>query len=786
MAQINVLDLKEMLRSFITNEFRKNHALVDASPESPVANLVINPLVDVFTPFLALVSEVENSNDLTNAGEMPVERLNSIGYGNYFVLRYPGESAEATLTLSFTNLSLDESLTIPLGSEFSTSDGLKYVSIQSHKFTPIEVKSSYNPYYLTYDFDIPVRAVEFGSKYNVGEGQINTISSKFNKNLQVIKNRTPAIGGSDEESNLDYASRIRDSYLARNLGTSMGYKSYLFNEYPEIEDIYVAGYRDKYMVRDVSLIKNPATGRETIEHMGGKVDIYIKGFSYGTRYMNVLLNSNNLKLSQPASTIVMDGSTPKITITNRRDSTKNLTISVSNVVPIDGYFHLTLNNSDNASFDPDYVSEIAVSYSYLQGTDELSQTDVFSVGVNQFEIDSPAKEISYIKVTEDETYVSEVHEKVEIIRGGELGTTGETASMTLSGLDYLPSGSELEIAYTVNETLMYIGKMLADESFRIVTSDVIVKEATPLFINMALNVKMHPGETFSETKKSVISASIYEFFNNLNLGAGVQESDIVGWIYKNPNITKFLDYIDSPFKSFYTTDDPSESLVLGKRDGEIVRYSVVPMSLPEYTTLVGDDLIIVQIHNSKLAEPSVSGDISTYLSWVESPSHAPHPEVTVKLYEGEVLVGTEVLAPGTDKCTFKNVPLVRYSKLVKYRYEVNQVSGYTYQVVGRNIVLTEINHPPVSAVYGTVEVVQVWKLPDKLPPTDLDPTPPDPFIPDTQIKLLEGKKEIEHLKFSQGQFSKVKPGVPILKEGSALSLTEISYPVLNKLVIINE
>lgn len=786
MAQINVLDLKEMLRSFVTNEFRKNHALVDATPDSPVANLVINPLVDVFTPFLALVSEVENSNDLTKADEMSVEQLNRIGLGNYFVERHSGEAAETTVTLSFTNLPLDQNLVIPLGLEFQTSSGLRFKSITSHSFTPLEVKSKYNPYYLTYDVDIPVRAAEFGSKYNVAEGQINTVSMRFNKNLQVVKNRVPATGGLDEESNVDYAARIRESYLSRNIGTNMGYKSYLFNAYSEIEDIYVAGYRDKYMIRDVALIKNPSTGRETVEHMGGKVDIYIKGFSYGTRYMTVMLNSNNLKLSQPASTIVLEGLNPKVTLTNRRDSTKNLTMAISNYVLKDGYYHLTLDNTDNKSFDPLHVSEISVSYSYRQGTDELSQTDVFSVGINHFTIDSPAKEVSYVKVVREETYLSDIHSKVTISRGGVLGTTGETATMTITGLDNLPSGTEIEVAYTVNETLMSIRDLLNRESFRIVTSDVIAKEATPVFINMALNIKLYPGETFNETKRSVVSNSVYEFFNNLNLGAGVQESDIVGWLYKNPSITKFLDYIESPFKSFYITKDPSEALVLGKRDGEVIRYSAVPMSLSEYTTLNGENLVIVQIHNSKLTEPTVSGNLTTYLSWVESPSHPEHPTVTVKLYEGDTLVQSKTIAPGVDKCTFTDVPLAKYTELVPYRYEISPVEGYTYQVVGRNIVLTEVGHPPVSTVYGTVEVVQVWKLPDKLPPTDLDPTPPDPFIPDTTVKLLEGKTELADLKFNQGQFSITKSGVPILKEGSAFSLTEISYPVLNKLVITNE
>lgn len=786
MAQINVLDLKEMLRSFITNEFRKNHGLVDASEESPVSNLIINPLVDVFAPFLSLMSEIESSSDLTRANEMSVDQLNRIGLGNYFVERHNGDQAEATVTLSFTNLPLDQSLLIPLGLEFKTSGGLIFRTTTSHSFTSLEVKSKYNPYYLTYDIDVPVRAIESGSKYNVPEGQINTISTNFNKHLQVIRNRTAAVGGADEESNVEYAERIKSSYLARNIGTSMGYKSYLFNSHPEIEDIYISGYRDKYMVRDVSLIKNPSTGRETIEHMGGKVDIYIKGFSYGTRYVNVLLNSNNLKLSQPSSTIVLENDMPKVTITNRRDSTKNLTISVLNCLLKDGYYHIILDNTDGKSFDPDHVSEISISYGYKQGTDELTQTDVFNVGINEFDIDSPAKDLSYIKIVKDESYISDVNSKATITKGGVLGTTGEIASMTISNLDDLPSGTEVEVAYTVNETLMQIRELINRESFRIVTSDVIAKEATPVFINMALNVKLHPGETFNETKKSIISASIYEFFGNLNLGSGVQESDIVGWLYKNQSVTRFLDYIDSPFKSFYLASDPAASLVMGKRDGEVIRYSAVPVSLPEYTTLVGDDLIIVQIHNSKLAEPTVNGDISTYLSWVESPSHGPHPDVDVSIYEGETLVQTKTVPSGSDKCTFTDIPLARYGELVKYHYDVAAVTGYTHQVVGRNIVLTELGHPPVSVTYGTVEVVQVWKLADKLPPTDLDPTPPDPFIPDTDVKLLEGKTELTDLKFRQGQFSIVKTGIPILKEGSAFSLTEISYPVLNKLVITNE
>lgn len=786
MAQINVLDAKEMLRSYITNEFRKNHGLVDATPDSPVGNLIINPLVDIFTPFLGLVAEVENANDLTKANEMTTAQLDNIGYGNYFVMRKTGEFAEATVTLSFTNLPLDKTLTIPIGVELQTSSGLRFRTIGNFTFSPLDIKSQYNPYHMTYDIDVPVRAVEPGSAYNVSENQINTLSTKFSKNLQIVKNKLPATGGVDKESNSDYAARIRNASLSRNLGTNIGYKSYLFNAYPEIQDIYVSGYRDKYMTRDVALIKNPSTGRETIEHMGGKVDIYVKGFSYGTRYMNIILNSNNFKLAHPATSIVLENSTPKVILANRRDSTKNLTMSLSNVVLRDGYYYLTLDNADNKSFDPAYVSEIAVSYTYRQGTDELSQTDIFTVGINEFSIDSPAKDISYLKDVKGDTFIGEPASHATISRSGELGTTGETAKATLVGLDSYPSGTELQLAYTVNETLMHLRSLLNRESFRIVTTDVIAKEATPVFINMALNVKMNQGEVFNETKKSILNASIYDFFSNLNLGAGVQESDIIGWLYKNASITRFLDYIDVPFKSFYITQTPSDPIIVGRRDGEVIRYAAVPMSLMEYTTLVGDDLIIVQIHNSKLTEPTVNGDLSTYLSWVESPSHPAHPTVTIKLYEGETLVQTKTVADGVDKCIFVDVPVSKYGELVKYTYVVEAVAGYTHQVVGRNIVLTEMSHPPVSVVYGTVEVVQFWKLPDKLPSNEFDPTPPDPFIPDTVVKLIAGKTEIANLEFKQGQFSIVKSGVPILKEGSAFSTTEISYPVLNKLVITSE
>ena len=67
--------------------------------------------------------------NLDNAELMTDDELDDVGLGNYLIPRHAGIPASAALTLSFSNLNLDDtmfSLKVPAGTLFRTASSLEF------------------------------------------------------------------------------------------------------------------------------------------------------------------------------------------------------------------------------------------------------------------------------------------------------------------------------------------------------------------------------------------------------------------------------------------------------------------------------------------------------------------------------------------------------------------------------------------------------------------------------------------------------------------------------------
>jgi uncharacterized phage protein gp47/JayE len=124
----------------------------------------------------------------------------------------------------------------------------------------------YNPTLRRYEVAANVRAQLPGSTGNVPAGTI-TVSTSTIPTVQVTSN-APTMYGTDRETNQQLANRIKLAGISYDSGTEGGYADAAY-DVPGIMQARVEQGGDPLMMRDFD--------QESSRHIGGKVDIYIKG-----------------------------------------------------------------------------------------------------------------------------------------------------------------------------------------------------------------------------------------------------------------------------------------------------------------------------------------------------------------------------------------------------------------------------------------------------------------------------------------------------------------------------
>jgi hypothetical protein len=124
----------------------------------------------------------------------------------------------------------------------------------------------YNPALQRWEMSVAVEARVAGSSGNVPARSITRVDNA-NTLLQVT-NTDPTLYGSDRETNQELASRVKLARASFDSGTEPGYASVAYSV-PGVLQARVEKEGDPLMMRDYD--------DESQRHIGGKVDIYIKG-----------------------------------------------------------------------------------------------------------------------------------------------------------------------------------------------------------------------------------------------------------------------------------------------------------------------------------------------------------------------------------------------------------------------------------------------------------------------------------------------------------------------------
>lgn len=564
----DITDLDEYIRSYIIDRVKDKFPF-DITQNTAFSELFIEPMVEVLRPFIERLNRIEMKQNLANAARMTEEEMDEQGEGNYFMPRKQGERASTMLTLMFANLNLSDPnfhLRVPEGAIFQTSTELSYQTIVETVLTADDLRKGYNKSKMIYEIDVEIESIDLGERFNVSSGEIVIPVTQFSPSLLGSTNKTPLTNGRDKESNEDYAKRLRDWYMSRQLGTKPGYKTFLMESFPEINDVFVVGYKDEFMERDKITVMQGGTQKEI--HYGGKVDIYIRGVKFENTTADVTAKTNLLILNVKYDRL---GNTARFKIYNLTDETKrpvikSITSVTDNEYPGGLYLDMAkiiMDNRNNISYDPTIVNDMKLVYDYYNENGELQKDQMyFEVGVTETAVSSPVSSVNGIEVS-SLGYLENIGDKYDLLLTGIPKTTQEEAMVRFKNLTNVPNGSRVSLEYIVNETLRTC-KIIFDEfdENRIVTTDMLVRDAIPKYVNIQFRVKLDLGRSMYDVQdiRSRLQTSVSNFFKTYMMGDDVEASDIVNWVYQDDSVNKYIRYIALPFDVFYLPKDPNENI----------------------------------------------------------------------------------------------------------------------------------------------------------------------------------------------------------------------------------
>lgn len=254
---------------------------LDTKPGTVARDLFIDLPADQLEKLYRVISIVAEKQSPETASGTDLDKYAS----NFGISRTRGVGASGVVV--FTTNSIVEDISIPSGSQVSAKNGVTYNTVGNYIFQAsakaryaatanrlkrsLQIAGNNDIYAL----EVPVQAARSGTSGNVSSLQI--LNHNLQSDLKVV-NLSSMSGGTNQESDNIFRTRIASVFSGSNTGTSLGYRNAALTV-NGVLDALVVEPGNTLMLRDgTETIKiNDGTYRILNSGTGGKVDIYVLG-----------------------------------------------------------------------------------------------------------------------------------------------------------------------------------------------------------------------------------------------------------------------------------------------------------------------------------------------------------------------------------------------------------------------------------------------------------------------------------------------------------------------------
>jgi len=254
---------------------------LDTKPGSVSRDLFVDVPADQLSRLYSAINIVSEKQSLATTSGKDLDRLAS----NFGTARNTGSAANGIVVFCANSIIAD--IPIPTGTSVVSRNGATYKTIGNFVMSSVDknrlaanasrMQKSLNIAGISarYALEVPVQATRNGTFANVSSLQI--VSTNLAEAVSVT-NITSMTGGSNNETDDSFRSRILSIFSGANIGTSTGYKNALMGV-DGVIDALVVEPGNSLMLRDgtETLEQDDGSSRILNSGTGGKVDAYILG-----------------------------------------------------------------------------------------------------------------------------------------------------------------------------------------------------------------------------------------------------------------------------------------------------------------------------------------------------------------------------------------------------------------------------------------------------------------------------------------------------------------------------
>ena len=222
----------EQVKNNLINQILQNFPTAEVDTGSVLRDVMVDPQSVQIAAISEELDYISYLNTFVqNASNITEEDLNEIG-ATYGVTRGFGTQALGSITF---RASTRPSENIQIGAD----DGSGGISVKtliteggnSYEFVTTETvylttSATYNTLTGFYEVTAPIKAVTTGSEYNLGIGTIKVLVDGIS-NITGVYNYVPTTGGTDYQTNEEYAQSIKDAIIGSSKNIESGIDSVL-------------------------------------------------------------------------------------------------------------------------------------------------------------------------------------------------------------------------------------------------------------------------------------------------------------------------------------------------------------------------------------------------------------------------------------------------------------------------------------------------------------------------------------------------------------------------------
>jgi len=233
------------IENFIVSKLQENFPNIDVRHGTAFRDMLISPQSIIMQPYRDQVNILKRNLSLQNYSLMLEEEMDML-VANMFVERRQGAAATGTIRIYVTE---PQDLQITVDAIFSTREGLVFNPSRDYFIAAEDIELNSDG--LFYYYDITVEASEDGTAYNIPEDVV-IYASNIPDGIIKVNNPSPFFQGVDSDTNEELYARAKDAISVRDLVSKKSIMSTLTEQIIGIKEIFVIGFGDPEMMRDLA------------------------------------------------------------------------------------------------------------------------------------------------------------------------------------------------------------------------------------------------------------------------------------------------------------------------------------------------------------------------------------------------------------------------------------------------------------------------------------------------------------------------------------------------------